>query len=87
MTFTSGELVRTTRVDPPHHTRLPSYARGALGTVVRVQGAYVRPDDVVRGIASPEETVYAVRFAARDLFGAGDHTVTLSLWESYLERP
>jgi len=28
--------------------------------------------------------VYAVRFGAADLFGAGDHQVTLALWESYL---
>jgi len=26
------------------------------------------------------------RFAAADLFGSGDHTVTVDLWESYLER-
>jgi len=30
--------------------------------------------------------VYAVRFPAAELFGAGDHQVTLALWESYL-RP
>jgi hypothetical protein len=30
--------------------------------------------------------VYAVRFAAQELFGQGDHAVTLALWESYLEE-
>ncbi|ALG12545.1 SH3-like domain-containing protein [Kibdelosporangium phytohabitans] len=87
MTFTTGELVRAKSVDPPHHTRLPSYARGAVGTIVRPQGAHLLPDDVARGISAPEEAVYAVRFTARELFGTGDHTVTLSLWESYLEKP
>jgi nitrile hydratase len=28
--------------------------------------------------------VYAVRFAARDLFGEGEHTVTIALWQSYM---
>ncbi|ONI70865.1 hypothetical protein ALI144C_50690 [Actinosynnema sp. ALI-1.44] len=87
MTFTTGEQVRTKNTDPPHHTRLPRYARGALGTIVRPQGAHTLPDDVVRGITSQAEAVYEVRFSARELFGAGDHTVTLSLWESYLEKP
>ena len=32
------------------------------------------------------EPVYTVRFAAAELFGEGDHTVTIDLWESYL-RP
>jgi uncharacterized protein YfaP (DUF2135 family) len=87
MTFTSGDQVRARSVDPPHHTRLPAYVRGAVGTIVEVQGTHRLPDDVVRGISTPEEIVYAVRFTASDLFGAGDHTVTVSLWQSYLEQP
>jgi hypothetical protein len=86
MTFSTGDQVRTRSVDPPFHTRLPAYARGVVGTVVRLQGAHRLPDDVVRGISSQAENVYAVRFGARDLFGTGDHTVTLSLWQSYLEQ-
>ena len=39
----------------------------------------------VSGLATTEPC-YAVRFAAADLFGSGDHTVTVDLWESYLER-
>ena len=31
------------------------------------------------------EPVYAVAFAAAALWGAGDHSVTVNLWESYLE--
>jgi Nitrile hydratase beta subunit len=33
-----------------------------------------------------EETVYAVRFPAASLWGAGTHAVTVDLWESYLEE-
>jgi nitrile hydratase subunit beta len=82
--FTAGARVRTSRVDPPHHTRLPRYARGAVGLVIECEGTYPRPDDRARGLDAEPEPVYAVRFAARDLFGEGDHTVTIALWQSYL---
>jgi nitrile hydratase len=84
--FAAGDLVRTSRVDPPHHTRLPRYARGAVGTVVEAQGHHPLPDNRARCLPAEPEPVYAVRFAARELFGEGDHTVTVDLWESYL-RP
>ncbi|MFB9302269.1 SH3-like domain-containing protein [Kibdelosporangium philippinense] len=86
MTFTTGDQVRAKAVDPPHHTRLPSYIRGAVGTVVGTQGAHPVPDDVAQGISAQEEPVYAVRFTATELFGTGDHTVTVSLWERYMEQ-
>ena len=84
--FAPGTRVRTRRADPPHHTRLPRYARGAVGTVLEAEGEHPLADDRARGIASPPQTVYAVRFDARELFGEGDHAVTLDLWESYLEE-
>ena len=84
--FGPGDQVRTSRVDPPHHTRLPRYARGAAGTVVELEGRYPLPDDRSRGLPAELQPVYAVRFPAAELFGAGDHQVTLALWESYL-RP
>src|SRR5215475_13207851 len=82
--FARGDRVMTSRADPPHHTRLPRYARGATGTVVELQGTHPLPDDRVRGLPAEPEPVYAVRFAARDLFGHGEHTVTVDLWQSYL---
>jgi nitrile hydratase len=84
--FRAGDLVRTSRVDPPHHTRLPRYARGAVGTVVEPQGLHPLPDDRARRLPAEPEPVYTVRFTARELFGEGDHCVTVDLWESYL-RP
>jgi nitrile hydratase len=30
--------------------------------------------------------VYTVRFAARDLFGEGDHAVTVDVWQHHLRR-
>jgi len=83
--FRTGDRVRASRVDPPHHTRLPRYARGAAGTVTDLLGHYPLPDRSARRLAAEPEPVYAVAFAARELFGEGDHTVTIDLWESYLE--
>ena len=83
--FLAGDAVRTTRADPPHHTRVPRYARGAVGTVVEAQGEHPLPDDRSRGIDSGPQTVYTVRFAASELFGQGAHHVTVDVWESHLE--
>src|SRR5215472_2272679 len=84
--FAPGDQVRTSRADPPHHTRLPRYARGATGTVVELQGSYPLPDDRARGLNARREPVYAVRFTAEELFGEGEHTVTVDLWQSYLRE-
>jgi len=84
--FAPGERVRTSRVDPSHHTRLPRYARGAVGTVVEIQGSYPLPDDRARGVASEPEPVYTVRFTARELFGGGEHSVTVDVWQTHLRR-
>jgi len=83
--FRIGDRVRALRVDPPHHTRLPRYARGAAGTVTDLLGRYPLPDRSARRLAAEPEPVYAVAFAAGELFGEGDHTVTVDLWESYLQ--
>ncbi len=83
--FAPGALVRTSRIDPPHHTRLPRYARGAVGTIVEIEGRYPLPDNRARQLPAEPEPVYAVRFAARDLFGTGEHTITVALWQSYLQ--
>jgi hypothetical protein len=84
--FRVGDLVRTATVDPAHHTRLPRYARGCTGRVEGAHPACPLPDDRARGIRQPRvEPVYTVSFLARDLWGEGDHMVTLDLWESYLE--
>ncbi len=82
--FAPGDRVRTRTMDPEWHTRLPRYARGAVGVVVEPAGSHPLADDRARGRSGPAQTVYHVRFAAADLFGAGDHTVTVELWEDYL---
>lgn len=82
--FAPGARVRTRRIDPPHHTRVPRYARGAVGTVLEAEGRHPLADDRARGLPSKPQTVYAVRFDAAELFGEGNHAVVLDLWEDYL---
>ncbi len=85
--FAVGDRVRTRAVDPPHHTRLPRYARGQVGEVVEVQGRWPLADERAQGVPAPRvEPVYTVRFRAADLWGPpAAHLVHVELWESYLE--
>ena len=84
MRFRPGDAVRTTSADPPHHTRVPRYAAGAVGTIVEPQGEHPLADDRARGLPAEPQTVYTVRFSARQLFGDGHHYVTVDVWESHL---
>jgi hypothetical protein len=84
--FAPGTGVRTVHHDPPHHTRLPRYARGKHGTVVEPEGRSPLSDVNAQGRGdAPLEQVYAVSFAAGELWGHGEHQVVLDLFESYLE--
>lgn len=83
--FAPGDRVRTRAVDPAGHTRLPRYARGAPGVVVEVAGHHPLADDRARGLDTAPQPVHHVRFAAQDLFGEGEHSVVVELWEQYLE--
>ncbi|MEX2291318.1 MAG: SH3-like domain-containing protein [Mycobacteriales bacterium] len=80
----AGTRVRTGHADPAHHTRLPRYARGAVGTVLGSHGRHPLADDRARGLEPAPSTTYAVRFRAAELFGEGEHDVVLDLWEDYL---
>ncbi|MCW2938076.1 MAG: Cobalt-containing nitrile hydratase subunit beta [Actinomycetia bacterium] len=87
MRFTPGAKVRARVLDPDHHIRLPRYVRGQVGEVIEAEGEGPLPDDRARGLMPPRvETVYAVRFRAAELWGTGTHSVTVDLWESYLEE-
>jgi nitrile hydratase subunit beta len=85
--FAVGDRVRARPVDPPHHTRIPRYARGHVGEVVEVQGTWPLADERAQGIAAARvEAVYTVRFSAEALWGKpSGHWVQVELWESYLE--
>jgi nitrile hydratase beta subunit-like protein len=85
MSYAAGDRVRARNGDPDHYTRVPRYVRGHSGEVVAQLGDWPLPDSSVHGVIT-SEACYAVRFEAADLFGNGDHTVTVDLWETYLER-
>ncbi len=88
MSYPAGSRVRVRTGDPDHHTRVPGYVRGQTGEVVAILGRWPLPDDSARGRTPPRtQACYAVRFSAADLWGSGDHTVTVDLWESYLDQP
>ena len=87
--FRVGDAVVARNVHPAGHTRLPRYARGRRGVVRSVHGPFLRPDTNATLAGRDWEPVYAVEFAAAELWGEdarpGD-VVCIDLWESYLKR-
>jgi nitrile hydratase subunit beta len=86
--FAIGQSVRAKKINPTGHTRLPRYARGAVGIVDRIHGAHVFPDSNAHFRGESPQHLYSVRFAARALWGAeaaSQDAVYIDLWESYLE--
>lgn len=85
--FSPGDTIRTKRHGHAGHTRLPRYARGKPGQIATAHGTFLVADCNAVGDRTREH-LYTVVFAARDLWGdearAGD-TVTLDLWDRYLE--
>jgi nitrile hydratase len=85
--FAVGDAVRTRSEPAAHHTRLPGYARGKLGTVERVHGVHVFADAHAQGLGEQPQWLYAVAFDAAELWGpeaAGGASVCLDAWEAYL---
>lgn len=91
--FQPGDRVRSRRISGNRlfdggHTRLPGYAAGAVGQVVRVHGAHVFPDASAHGLGDAPEPLYAVAFPASALWTHPEHPadeVITDLWQSYLE--
>jgi nitrile hydratase len=70
------------------HTRLPSYAAGAQGRIMRYHGTHILPDSNAHGLGEAPEPLYAVVFPASELWAHPEHPrdeVVLDLWQSYLE--
>jgi nitrile hydratase subunit beta len=86
--FKPGQRVRARNINPTGHTRLPRYARGKPGIIMRDHGVFVFLDARVQGLGDKPQHVYSVRFMARDLWGqqapAAD-SVYLALWDDHLE--
>jgi hypothetical protein len=88
--FQEGQAVRTINHHPGGHTRLPRYAMGRTGTILRNHGVFSFPDTNARGEGEAPQHCYAVRFEGHELWGTDGHdrdAVILDLWDSYLELP
>jgi nitrile hydratase len=71
------------------HTRLPTYAAGAKGRILRLHGTHVLPDSNAHGLGEAPEPLYAVSFPASELWAHPEHPrdeVVLDLWQSYLTK-
>ena len=87
--FAVANHVRARNLNPIGHTRLPRYARGRVGVITHHHGAHVFPDSHAHGGGDDPHALYTVRFTARELWGpdaSSKDTVSLDLWEAYLER-
>ena len=84
--FKPGDKIRTRNIHPETHTRLPRYARDRIGEITLVHGCHVFPDSNARGLGEDPHWLYAVTFTGAELWGHDTaDTVTLDLWEPYLE--
>jgi nitrile hydratase len=86
--FKPGDRVRTRKINPVTHTRLPRYARGRDGAIESVRGCHVFPDSVAIGQGENPQWLYTVVFDGRELWGeSADPTLKVSIeaFEPYLE--
>lgn len=86
--FAVGDRVRTRAQPAPHHTRLPGYARGKVGTVERVHGNHVFADTHAQGLGEQPQPLYTVVFDGSELWGpasAPGLRVSIDAWQPYLE--
>ena len=87
--FKVGQRVRARNINPTGHTRLPRYARGKAGVVMRDHGVYLFPDTNAHFQGEKRQHVYSVRFTARELWGeraSERDSVYIDMWDDYLER-
>ena len=90
--FAVGAAVRTRSGQNQNvnggHSRLPAYAAGKSGRILRCYGAHVFPDANAHGMGEAPEPLYCVAFAASTLWAHAenpDDEVMLDLWQSYLD--
>jgi nitrile hydratase len=87
--FKVGQRVRARNINPTGHTRLPRYARGKAGVIVRDHGVFLFPDTNAEFLGEKPQHVYSVRFTARELWGAQASSrdfIHLDMWDDYLDR-
>ena len=86
--FAVGDRVRTRKLKVAHHTRLPGYVQGRVGTIERVHGTHVFADPHAHGLGEQPQWLYTVVFDAAQLWpgsAPGSHRVSVDAWQPYLE--
>ncbi|QDG78368.1 nitrile hydratase subunit beta [Labrenzia sp. PHM005] len=86
--FKTGDRIRTKRMHPEGHTRLPRYARDTIGTIDAVHGVHVFPDANAHGRGEQPTWLYSVAFKGTDIWGPDSDpklTLRIDLWEPYLD--
>jgi nitrile hydratase subunit beta len=86
--FKAGDGVLARNMNPVGHTRIPRYVRGRRGVIDRDHGVFIFPDTHAVGLGRKPQHVYAVRFAARELWGPDAHphdAIYVDLWDDYLD--
>ncbi|CAN7451603.1 nitrile hydratase subunit beta [Variovorax sp. LjRoot84] len=85
--FALGQQVRTRAGHVDHHTRLPGYVQGKLGTIELLHGMHVFADAHAQGLGEQPQWLYTVVFDGAELWGAEAEPglrVSVDAWESYL---
>lgn len=86
--FNIGDKIRTKRMHPEGHTRLPRYARDTIGTIDAVHGVHVFPDANAHRLGEQPTWLYSVAFKGTDIWGPDSDpklTLRIDLWEPYLD--
>jgi len=86
--FRAGDRVRTKRMHPETHTRLPRYVRDVEGVIETVHGVHVFPDSNAHGKGEQPTWLYGVAFKGTDIWGPDSDpklSLRIDLWEPYLD--
>lgn len=86
--FKAGDRIRTRKINPVGHTRLPQYLRGCVGVVAADMGVFIFPDTHAHGGNQKPQHVYSVRFNAKEVWGreGGERdTLVVDVWDDYMD--
>ncbi len=89
--FAPGDKVRIATANPPGHRRVPVYARGRVGTIERICGAFPNPEELAYGFDGlPKRPLYRVRIRQTDIWpdykGSNKDVLELEIYEHWLEK-
>lgn len=86
--FKAGDRVTVQKLNKIDHNRLPSYIKGATGTITFDHGVFVFPDTSAHRMGPKPQHVYTVVFTAQELYGSAGHKsdrMYVDVWDDYLE--